>query len=87
MVKAPYDSYYTPRAKKVKHVHFIQNFEIVCLERDVNEFADKHPEYKILGIKLTTVGDDLYIATITYLCDAPGEFDSYNDYSDDEEEE
>ena len=73
------------RPKKVKHVHFIQNFEIIDLERDVNAFADEHSEYKILGIKLTP-REDMFVATITYLCNAPGEFDGYDDYEDEEEE-
>ena len=82
------DSYssYTPlRPKKVKHVHFIADMSLMGLEREVNTFADEHPEYKILGIKLVNA-EGLYISTITYLCDAPGEFDNYDDYSDDEEE-
>ena len=61
----------TYRPRKIKHVHFIKRRDIINLENDVNIFADEHPEYKILGIKLT-VTEDAYIATITYLCDAEG---------------
>lgn len=77
-------NFYSPRPKKVKHVHFIADMALIALERDVNDFADEHPEYKILGIKLANA-EGLYIATITYLCDAPDEFDSYDDYSDEED--
>ena len=59
--------------KKVKHVSFIIANTLQSLESKVNDFADEHPEYKILGIKLTTI-DRIeyteYIATVTYLCDA-----------------
>ena len=79
-----YESIYRP--KKVKHVHFIHDMGLVTLENAINKFADEHPEFKILGIKLLN-SEGMYIATITYLCDAPGEFDNYeNDYYDDEEE-
>lgn len=74
-----------PRKKKVKHVHFIMDMALIQLEREVNNFADEHPEYKILGIKLSN-SEGCYIASITYLCDAPGEFDNYDDYPEDEEE-
>ena len=74
-----------PRPRKVKHVHFIADMSLIGLERDVNEFADENPAYKILGIKLANA-EGMYIATITYLCDAPGEFDNYGDYSDEEED-
>ena len=77
-------NFQSPRPKKVKHVHFIADMALIALERDVNDFADEHPEYKILGIKLANA-EGLYIATVTYLCDAPGEFDSYDDYSDEED--
>lgn len=81
------DSYnpYALRPKKVKHVHFIADMSLMGLEREVNTFADEHAEYKILGIKLVNA-EGLYISTITYLCDAAGEFDNYDDYADDEEE-
>lgn len=75
----------TFRPKKVKHVHFIADMSLISLEQGVNDFADEHPEYKILGIKLANA-EGLYIATITYLCDAPSEFDSYDDYTDEEED-
>lgn len=59
--------------KKVKHVAFITAMALGDLGDRVNEFADSHMEYKILGIKLTVVPKDdyeLYVATVTYLCDA-----------------
>ena len=71
--------------KKVKHVHFITDLALVSLERNVNAFADEHPEYKILGVRLLN-SEGVYIATITYLCDAPSEFDNY-EFGDDDEEE
>lgn len=78
---------YFPRPKKVKHVHFIMDMALIGLERDVNAFADEHPEYKILGIKLMNA-EGSYIASITYLCDAPSEFDNYDcEFGDDDEEE
>lgn len=76
---------YPPRPKKVKHVHFISNMSLIGLEQEVNDFVDEYPEYKILGIRLSN-SEGLYIATITYLCNAPDEFASYDDYSGDEED-
>ena len=73
------------RPKKVKHVHFVMNTSLVELERNINAFADDNPNLKILGIRLMN-GDGAYVATITYLCDAPSEFDSYDDYTDEEED-
>lgn len=77
-------STYSPRPKKVKHVHFIMDMSLIALERDINTFADDNPDLKILGIRLMNA-EGAYVATITYLCNAPGEFDNYDDYSDEED--
>jgi hypothetical protein len=85
-MKRYYDeTQYVRMPKKVKHVHFVKAMDVINLERDVNGFADEHPEYKILGVKLT-VAEGTYIATVTYLCDAEGEGYS-NDYESDYDEE
>lgn len=83
------ETYYLRIPKKVKHVHFITAFDEGDLERNVNAFADEHPEYKILGIRLNVVNDthlNCYIATITYLCDVEGEGNPCDYDSDDEED-
>ena len=85
------------RPRKVKHVHFITATDTDRLESQVNCFADEHPEYKILGIKLTISQQreyDLFIATVSYLCDAACDdslgsetpLDNYDDDSDSDEE-
>ena len=72
-----------PRPRKVKHVKFLYSDNISDLEVLINEFADDHPEYKILGIKL--VPDDMFIGVVTYLENAKGVvYDEYEDDSYDE---
>ena len=73
-----------PRSRKVKHVKFIETFDLDELEASINDFADDHPEYKILGIKLI-VSQPNYIGVVTYLEDAKGV--AYMDYEDDSYED
>lgn len=69
-----------PRPRKVKHVKFFEKMNLSTLEEDINNFADDHPEYKILGMKLTLGDHGNYISTVTYLEDSKGV--EYEDYPD-----
>lgn len=85
-MKKRFDDYLgIPRPRKVKHVKFFVRANLSVLEQDINDFADEHPEYKILGVKLTLDGHENYISTITYLEDSKETV--FGDYEDDADEE
>lgn len=74
-----------PRPRKVKHAKFIFGSCLEDLETEYNTFADDHPEYKILGIKLMEDSMGMFILTVTYLENAKGI--TYTDYDDDSDED
>lgn len=84
----PFGTYdYVPRVRKVKHVKFLFHSCLEDLENEINKYADDHPEYKILGIKLMEDSNRMFIATITYLEDAKNGqmvYDGDDDGSDEE---
>ena len=85
-MKKSFDDYIgVRRPRKVKHVKFFVRANLSVLEQDINDFADEHPEYKILGVKLTLDGHENYISTITYLEDSKETV--FGDYEDDADEE
>lgn len=85
-MKKSFDDYLgVRRPRKVKHVKFFVRANLSVLEQDINDFADAHPEYKILGVKLTLDGHENYISTITYLEDSKETV--FGDYEDDADEE
>lgn len=85
-MKKSFDDYLgVRRPRKVKHVKFFVRAILSVLEQDINDFADEHPEYKILGVKLTLDGHENYISTITYLEDSKETV--FGDYEDDADEE
>ena len=57
-------------SKKTKHVHFISETDLSRLENKVNSFVDDNLNYKILGIRFSVIEYNIYVATITYLCNA-----------------
>ena len=78
----------TPRPRKVKHVKFFAEYDLDELELAINQFADEHSDYKILGIKLVTNAIALetnYVGVVTYLENAKGV--EYTDYEDDSYED
>lgn len=84
-MRSKFDNYLnTPRTRKVKHVKFFTAMNLDHLESEINSFSDDHPEYKILGIKLTIDGGK-FIGVVTYLEDAKGV--EYGEYYDDSYEE
>lgn len=73
-----------PRPRKVKHVKFIKSESLINIESEYNMFADEHPNYKILGVRLMCSWKNVYILTVTYLEDSGGityedRDDSYED--------
>lgn len=84
-MRSKFDNYLnTPRTRKVKHVKFLYCDVLEELETMINGFADDHPEYKILGIKLT-MDESKFIGVVTYLENAKGV--EYGEYYDDSYEE
>ena len=77
---------YVPRVRKVKHVKFFKSEHINKLEKDINEFADSNPSFKILGVRLENFKDTM-VAVVTYLEDAKTGFTSEEDYYGDTDEE
>lgn len=82
---------YVPRKKKVKHVKLFDERFVGGMEKAINTFVDEHPEYKILGIRISPVVDEprrdiFYIGCVTYLEDAKDDVvDVEDDYGTDEE--
>lgn len=82
---------YIPRKRKVKHVKLLKERFINALEDAINKFADDHPEYKVLGIRIQPMqgGSEFgtsYLACVTYLEDAKDDIlEVEDDYGTDEE--
>lgn len=80
---------YIPRTRKVKHVKIFEADTASELESDINKFADEHPEFKILGVRVAfnpVALQKMLFATVTYLEDAKsGTSYEGDDYGADEE--
>ena len=76
---------YIPRARKVKHVKFFKSKRTDNLEKYINDFADSNPAFKILGVRIDTLGTDI-IAVVTYLEDAKSGFTGEADYYEEDDE-
>lgn len=75
---------YVPRVRKVKHVKFFKCIDLDRLESSINTFADDHPDYKILGIRVEPLDHGIVLAVVTYLEDSKtlGEGDYYESYEE-----
>jgi hypothetical protein len=89
----PFGTYdYVPRVRKVKHVKFFSQYcgydgtvNTCDLEKAINDFADKNPSFKILGVRIEGFKDSM-IAVVTYLENAKDGFTGEEDYYGADEE-
>lgn len=80
---------YIPRTRKVKHVKIFEADAASELESEINKFADEHPEFKILGVRVAfnpVCLQKILFATVTYLEDAKSGFTGEEDYYGADEE-
>lgn len=86
----PFGTYdYVPRVRKVKHVKIFEADAASELESEINKFADEHPEFKILGVRVAfnpVCLQKMLFATVTYLEDAKSGFIGEEDYYGADEE-
>ena len=86
----PFGTYdYVPRVRKVKHVKIFEADSASELESEINMFADEHPEFKILGVRVAfnpVCLQKMLFATVTYLEDAKSGFTGEEDYYGADEE-
>ena len=89
-MKKSFDDYLgVRRPRKVKHVKIFLHNNPFRLEDQINQFADDHPYYKILGVKVGSYEDpdgiNSLMAVVTFLEDSKETV--FGDYEDDADEE